>query len=141
MNPFVATNPEVPAAPVVRRPEFGPQVPVVVDVSEDDFETIPTTRGKPAKIQSVLRILEKSHPELAAILGGYTCNEITAPRNVGSVSYKNHIQVAVRCATNNEPCSVTISREEKNAGRVWNCFIDKHHAPKRLCFVYVNPPN
>ena len=141
-NPGVATGDVVPEVPNARQVgEFGPQVPVIVPISDEEFATIPTTRGKPAKVDSVLRILERSHSELAVKLRGYMCNEITAPQNVGSVSYKNHIQVAVRCAAAHEPCSVTISREEKLAGRVWNCFIDKHQTPKRLCYVYVNPPN
>jgi hypothetical protein len=141
-NPGVAIDEPVPEAPAVREvSEFGPQVPVILSISDEEFATIPTTRGKPAKVESVLRILEQSHPALSAMLRGYTCNEITAPQNVGSVSYKNHIQVAVRCAAARDPCSVTISRDDKLAGSVWNCFIDKHQTPKRLCYVYVNPPN
>lgn len=140
-NPNIATGHPEPEVPNVRQQsEYGPQIPVIVEMTEDDFATIPTAHNKPAKIQSVLAILGRTNPELALKLSGYACNEITAPREAGSVSYKNHIQVAVRCATEREPCSVTISREDKLSGRVWNCFIDKHHAPKRLCFVYVNPP-
>lgn len=138
-NPNVATGHPEPVPVVRQQSEHGPQIPVIVDTTDEEFATIPTGRNKPAKIESVLAILGRTNSELSLKLRGYTCNEITAPRETGSVSYKNHIQVAVRCATEHEICSVTISREDKLAGRVWNCFIDKHHAPKRLCFVYVNP--
>jgi hypothetical protein len=121
--------------------EHGPQVPVVVDISEAEYATIPTKKNtKPAKIRAVLAILERQNPALAIKLRGYECKEVTAPRDADRQSYKNHVGVAVRCFEKGDPCSVTISQDEAKKGEIWNCFIDKHSTNKRACFVYVNPP-
>lgn len=120
--------------------EFGPQVPVIINMTEEDFATIPTGRDKDRKILAVLALLERQNASVATRLRGYECKEITAPRDVDGQSYKNHIGVAVRCQERGDHCSVTLSEDEKTKGKIWNCFIDKHNTPKRMCFVYVNLP-
>lgn len=114
-------------------------VPEIVEMTEEEFATIPTGRNPVGKQRAVLAILARHNAVLAAKLAGYVCKEITAPNEMGSTSYKNHIQVAVRNWQARQPCSVTLSKEERKAGSIWNCFIDKHTTPKRLCFVYVDP--
>jgi hypothetical protein len=134
------TRAEEAAGPVTQTSEFGPQVPVIVSMTEEDFATIPTGRDFEGKKTAVLAILERHNPALAAKLRGYDCKEITAPRDADGTSYKNHIQVAVRNADKKTACAVTFSEEDRKKGSIWNCFVDKHSTPKRLCFVYVNPP-
>ena len=113
----------------------GVRVPVIIPVSAQDILNIPTGHNKEAKITAVLRLLERFNPGLAEELFGFTCNEITAPKEKNSVSYINHIGVAVRKKANNEPCAVTLSEEHRRSGEVWNCFIDKFE--NRLCFIIV----
>lgn len=139
---FQAVTRAAVAIPEVPRvvDEHGPQIPVIVDMTEVDYATIPTGRNKAGKTAAVLAILERQNPIVAAILRGYKCNEITAPHDADGQSYKNHIGVAVRCFEKGDPCSPTLSEEEKKVGKIWNCFIDKHANPKRACFVFVNSP-
>lgn len=119
--------------------DVGPQIPEVVSMTEEEFATIPTIRAREQKKSAVLAILEKKNASLAAKLKQYDCKEITVPQEINSLSYRNHIQVAVRNSIAKQICSVTISLEEREKGKIWNCFIDKHSEPKRLCFVYVGP--
>jgi hypothetical protein len=113
----------------------GVRIPEIISVSAEDIGTIPTGHNKQAKINAVLHLLQRVNAALAAELRDFTCNEITTPQQRDSTSYRNHICVALRKSTNNEPCAVTISEEDRRRGKVWNCFIDKFE--NRLCFIIV----
>jgi hypothetical protein len=124
--------------------EYGPQIPVIVQLTDEEFDRIPTGHGHHERKRTmVLSLLRKSNNDLATKLDTYEDKEITAPRELDSGSYKTHIEATVNAATARRPCSVTsstLTKEERKMGRVWNCFIDKHSNPKRLCFTYANPP-
>jgi hypothetical protein len=113
----------------------GVRVPEIVQITTEDLIGIPTVHNKEAKIRAVLALLSRTNAALAQELRGFTCNEITTPREKNSTSYVNHIGVAMRKKANNEPCAVTISEEDRLNGKVWNCFIDKFE--NRLCFIIV----
>jgi hypothetical protein len=121
--------------------EHGPQVPVGINITEDEYATVPTgERDKPGKIRSVLPILERQNPALADRLRGYTCKQFYEPPAVDEDSYRNHVGVAVGCMERGDPCRVALGAAATKKGKIWNCFIDKHSTPKRLFFVYANPP-
>lgn len=145
-NPMTKVHPDqvrgvVPREEDPSQPnEFGPQIPEIVNITEEEFALYPTGRDFEGKKAVVLSILESRKPALANRLRGYACKEITVPHDVGSTSYRNHIGVAVRNAERRSPCAVTFSQADRRQGNIWNCFVDKHSTPKRLCFVYVNLP-
>lgn len=115
----------------------GPQIPEIVPISDEDYATIPTGKAKDAKRRIVLALLARTNPELAAELEAFECVRVNVPETNTSDSYKNSIGVAVRKFDAKQRCSATFKKDERDRGRVWQCFVDKHSDVKKLCFVYV----
>lgn len=128
---------DVPAVQRLRvLSDFGPQIPAIVDLSDEDFAVMP----KRDRSSFVLSVLKKTQPSLASTLAGYECIRVNAPESATNHSYKNSVGVATRKCAAREPCSATFKLEETTKGSVWQCFVDEHTTPKRLCFIHVNPP-
>ena len=116
-----------------------PAVPEIVEMTEEEFATIPTRRDPEGKKRAVLAILATRDAALATKLAGYECKRVNIPESTTSASYKNSIGVATRKYQTRQPCSATFVKEETAKGSIWQCFVDVHTTPKRLCFIYVNP--
>jgi hypothetical protein len=131
----VAQEEEVQRAQFLANRTQGVRVPEIIQVTAADISNLPTGHNKDAKITAVLALLSRTKAELAEELRGFTCIEITAPKKKDSTNYKNHIDVAIRKKANNEPAAVDLTKEEREKGKVWNCFIDKFE--NRICFIIV----
>ena len=131
---------DVPRPPRASPSDFGPQVPEIVEMTDEEFATVPTGRDPEGKQRAVLAILATHNAAVAAKLAGYKCKQVSIPESNTSASYNKSVGAATRKHAAREPCSDTFKQEETSGGSIWQCFVDVHTTPKRLCFIYVNPP-
>lgn len=114
-------------APVVAEVHDPMTVPIIINITPDELESILTAR-KAELDDVVLETIKEKNPTLYRVLNEYNCFNISIPRS--DASYKKRVTALVEAAEKNEKCAIDIKKDQKEL-RGYSVFVDMRQ--NKLC--------